>query len=50
MIAEVIGRGFDEDWGIEDPTGKADEEFVKVIREFEAKVLVLREQLKVNES
>ena len=26
------------DWGIEDPTGKADEEFVKVIDEIEGKL------------
>ena len=37
-----IGRGFDDDWGIEDPTGKADEEFLKVIREIEEKVLELK--------
>ena len=40
-----IGRGFDDDWGIEDPTGKADEEFLKVIREIEEKVLALKERL-----
>lgn len=26
------------DWGIEDPTGKSDEEFVKVIEEIEGKL------------
>ena len=34
-----IGRGFDDDWGLEDPTGKSDEEFVKVIKEIERKIL-----------
>lgn len=33
-----IGRAFDEDWGLPDPTGKSDECFVKVIREIEEKV------------
>ena len=30
-----IGRGFDDDWGLKDPTGKSDEEFVKIIKEIE---------------
>lgn len=36
-----IGREFDENWGLEDPTGKTDEEFVVVIREIEKRVLEL---------
>ena len=39
-----IGRGFDDDWGLEDPTGKSDEEFIRVIKEIEKKVLMLRER------
>ena len=35
-----------EDWGLEDPTGKSDEEFCKVIAVIEEKVLALRESLK----
>ena len=27
-----------EDWGLDDPTGKSDEEFIKVIRTIESKV------------
>ena len=34
-----------EDWGLEDPTGKSDEEFKKTIRLIEEKVLALRERL-----
>jgi arsenate reductase len=26
-----IGRAFDDDWGLEDPTGKPDEKYIKVI-------------------
>ena len=37
-----IGRGFDDDWGLEDPTGKSDEEFVKIIKEIENKILELK--------
>ena len=34
-----------EDWGLEDPTGKADEAFVQTIRRIEEKLLQLRESL-----
>lgn len=43
----MIGRNFDDNWELEDPTGKPDEEFVKVIRRIEDKVKKLREQLDV---
>ncbi len=34
-----------EDWGLEDPTGKSDEEFIKTIRQIEQKILQLKERL-----
>lgn len=37
-----IGRPFDDNWGLDDPTGKPDEEFVRVIKEIEAKILKLK--------
>lgn len=42
-----IGRPFDENWGLEDPTGKSDLEFKKIIVEIEKRVLELREQLRI---
>lgn len=39
------GREFDDNWELEDPTGKRDEEFMEVIQEIEAKIEVLREHL-----
>lgn len=36
-----IGRDFDDNWGLPDPTGKNDEEFIKVIREIEKRILEL---------
>ena len=33
-----IGRPFDDDWGLPDPTGQSDEAFIDVIRQIEAKV------------
>lgn len=41
-----IGRGFDDDWGLEDPTGKNDEVFLEIIDEIEKHILQLKEQLK----
>ena len=40
-----IGRAFDDNWGLEDPTGKSDEEFKIIIREIENKILQLRNKL-----
>ena len=37
-----IGRPFDDNWGLEDPTGKSDEEFVQIIKQIETKVLQLK--------
>lgn len=34
-----------EDWGLEDPTGKPDDEFVAVIRQIEEKILALKAEL-----
>ena len=36
-----IGRAFDDDWGLPDPTGKSDAEFVEVIKGIEKKILAL---------
>ena len=40
-----IGRAFDDNSGLEDPTGKSDEEFIRVIKEIEKKILKLRSQM-----
>lgn len=37
-----IGRAFDEDWGLPDPTGKSDEAFLDVIKEIESKILAIQ--------
>ena len=34
-----------EDWGLDDPTGKSDEEFIHVIRRIESNILSLKERL-----
>lgn len=38
-----IGRAFDDNWGLEDPTGKSDEEFIKVIKEIEKKIISIKD-------
>lgn len=41
-----IGRPFDDNWGLEDPTGKSDDEFRAVIEEIRKDILKLRSKLK----
>lgn len=41
-----IGRAFDDNWGLEDPTGKSDEEFKIIIQEIENRILELRNELR----
>jgi len=33
-----IGRVFDDDWGLPDPTGKSDADFAMVIKEIESNI------------
>ena len=40
-----IGRAFDDNWGLEDPTGKSDEDFKLVINEIEKRVLELKKMI-----
>ena len=42
-----IGRAFDDNWGLEDPTGKSDEDFKIIIQEIENKILQLKKELSV---
>ncbi len=41
----LIGRPFDDNWELEDPTGKSDEEFRSVIEEIEKRILQLRDRI-----
>ena len=42
-----IGRPFDDNWGLDDPTGKSDSEFIKVIQEIEKRILELKSELNI---
>ena len=45
VTCPFIGRAFDDDWQLEDLTGKSDEEFIKIIKEIEKKILELKAKL-----
>ena len=40
-----IGRPFDDNWELDDPTGKSDEEFITIIKKIEEKIIQLRNKL-----
>lgn len=40
-----IGRPYDDNWALEDPTGQSDTEFKKVIEEIECRVVQLKNKL-----
>ena len=40
-----IGRAFDDNWGLDDPTGSEDQAFVDVIREIEKRIQQLKRTL-----
>ena len=43
-----IGPPFDDNWGLDDPTGKSDEEFKKVIDEIRVRIMELKQRLGKN--
>ncbi|MDO5026575.1 MAG: arsenate reductase ArsC [Tissierellia bacterium] len=44
----VIPSRYRKDWGLEDPTGKDDQEFEKIIGEIHKKILKLREDISLD--
>ncbi|MDZ5000933.1 arsenate reductase ArsC [Clostridium perfringens] len=49
VVCPVILASHVEDWGLEDPTGKSDKEFIKVAKTIEEKVKDLARRIKDNE-
>ena len=45
VTCPFVGRPFDADWALEDPTGKSDEEFERIIRRIEENILLLKQEL-----
>lgn len=37
-----IGKSFDENWELEDPTGRSDEDFIEIIKQIETKIYNLK--------
>ncbi|WP_313163547.1 arsenate reductase ArsC [Sedimentibacter sp.] len=46
VICPFVDSKYEEDWGLDDPTGKSDEEFEAVIAEIEKKVKELASKIK----
>ena len=40
-----IGRAFDDNWGLDDPTGKSDDDFKAVIQRIEENIMELKKRL-----
>ena len=43
-----IGRPFDDNWGLDDPTGKSDDDFKAVIQRIEENIFELKKRLSEN--
>lgn len=44
----LIGRAFDDIWGLDDPTGKSDDDFKTVIQRIEENIFELKKRLSEN--
>ncbi|OBR90622.1 glutaredoxin arsenate reductase [Clostridium ragsdalei P11] len=49
VVCPFLPAKHTEDWGLEDPTGKSDEEFIKTAKTIEEKVKNLARRIKNNE-
>lgn len=41
VTCPYVGKSFDDYWNLDDPTGKSDDEFIKVIQEIEKRIKML---------
>ncbi|ACO84646.1 arsenate reductase ArsC [Clostridium botulinum] len=48
VVCPFLPSKHTEDWGLEDPTGKSDEEFIKTAKAIEEKIKDLSERIKNN--
>jgi arsenate reductase (thioredoxin) len=49
VVCPFLPSDYVEDWGLEDPSGKSDEEFIKVAQTIEEKIKDLARRIKNNE-
>lgn len=45
VICPFLESEHEEDWGLDDPTGKPDEEFIKVIKIIDEKIIDLKDRI-----
>ena len=45
MGCPFIGRAFDDNWGLDDPMGKSDDDFKAVIQRIEENIMELKKRL-----
>ena len=38
VTCPYVGKSFDDNWNLDDPTGKSDDEFIKIIKDIEKKI------------
>jgi len=48
VVCPFLPSNYEEDWGLEDPTGKSDDEFIKTAKVIEEKVKDLAMRIKNN--
>ena len=49
VVCPFLPSRYEEDWGLDDPSGKSDEEFIKIARIIEEKVKDLAKRIKNDE-
>lgn len=49
VVCPFLPSEYEEDWGLDDPSGKSDEEFIKTAKAIEEKVKDLARRIKNNE-
>ena len=49
VVCPIVAHRYQEDWGLEDPTGKSDEEFIRTAKIIEDKILNLKKRIENNE-
>lgn len=49
VVCPIAPADYEEDWGLDDPTGKSDEEFIRTARIIEEKIKDLANRIRNNE-
>jgi arsenate reductase len=49
VVCPIVAHKYQEDWGLDDPTGKSDEEFIKTANIIKEKVMDLKKRIQNNE-